>query len=116
MCNRYGFLAPVPGVIDKLSQPRLPLVFPAGAVPNLAPCEDIRPTDTAPIVRPCDPADPAGGVVLDQARRWLIPFFHKKAIKDWKPMCTNARAETLATTAAFREPFKRRRCLVPASH
>jgi len=31
-------------------------------------------------------------------------------------MCTNARAETVATTATFREPFKRRRCLVPATH
>lgn len=31
-------------------------------------------------------------------------------------MCTNARAETVATAATFRESFKHRRCLVPASH
>ena len=28
--------------------------------------------------------------------------------------CTNARSETVASTAAFRESFRRRRCLVPA--
>jgi len=27
----------------------------------------------------------------------------------------NARAETISTTATYREPFKKRRCLVPAS-
>jgi putative SOS response-associated peptidase YedK len=31
-------------------------------------------------------------------------------------MCTNARAETVSTTPAFRESFRRRRCLVPATH
>ena len=116
MCNRYGYLAPVSRLLEEFSEVRLPLVFAEGAVPNLEPQEHIRPTDTAPIIRPIDPADPGGGLELVQARWWLIPFFHKKGIKDWKPMCTNARAETVATTATYREPYRRRRCLVPATH
>jgi putative SOS response-associated peptidase YedK len=116
MCNRYGYLAPVSRLVDAFSEIRIPLVFPGGAVPNLPPRGHIRPTDTAAIVRPLAPASPLEGVQLTQARWWLVPFFHKKSIKDWKPMCANARAETLATTATFREAFRRRRCLVPASH
>ena len=70
----------------------------------------------APIVRPIEPANPANGVELVDPRWWLIPFFCKAAIKDWNPMCANARAETVATTATFREAFKRRCCIVPATH
>ena len=116
MCNRFGYLAPISRLVDEFSQTRLPLIFPDGALPNLQPREHIRPTDNATIVRPLDPAAPTDGVELVNARWWLVPFFHRKAVKEWKPMCTNARAETVATTAAFREPFKRRRCLVPATH
>jgi putative SOS response-associated peptidase YedK len=115
MCNRYGYLAPVTRLIDTFSQIRLPLRFEDGAVPNLQPQDHIRPTDSAPIVRPLDPADPHAGVELHRARWWLVPFFHKGPLKTWKPMCTNARVETVAATAAFREAFRRRRCLVPAS-
>ena len=115
MCNRYGYLAPVSRLIDEFSHTRLPLVFPDGALPNLPPRAQIRPTERAPIIRPLDAADPAAGVTLIEARWWLIPFFYKGSVKDWKPTCTNARAETIATTSTFREPFKRRRCLVPAS-
>lgn len=48
--------------------------------------------------------------------RWgLIPFFTKD-IKEVKGLSTiNARAETVATSRTYREPFKKRRCLVPAS-
>ncbi len=116
MCNRYGYLAPISRLIDEFSQIRIPIVFKDGAVPNLEPREHIRPTNIARIIRPLDPSDPFVGVELVDARWWLTPFFHKKGVKDWKPMCTNARAETVATTATFREAFRRRRCLVPATH
>lgn len=116
MCNRYGYLAPISRLIDEFSQTRLPIAFKDGAIPNLPPREHIRPTEQAPILRPLDPVDPRAGVELVEARWWLIPFFHRKSVKEWKPMCTNARAETIATTPAFRESFRRRRCLVPATH
>ncbi len=43
-----------------------------------------------------------------------MPFFHRGPVKDLKAMCTNARAETVATSRTFKGPFERRRCLVPA--
>jgi len=48
--------------------------------------------------------------------RWgLVPFF-TKSIADLKGLSTiNARGETVATSRTYREPFKRRRCLIPAS-
>ena len=48
--------------------------------------------------------------------RWgLIPFFTKN-LTDVKGISTiNARAETVATSGTYREPFKRRRCIVPVS-
>lgn len=116
MCNRYGYLAPVSRLVEEFSEAGLPLIFKDGAIPNIPPRMHIRPTNNAPIVRPLDPSHPAAGVELAEARWWLIPFFHKGPAKAWKPMCTNARAETLSTTPTFREPFKRRRCLVPATH
>jgi putative SOS response-associated peptidase YedK len=116
MCNRYGYQAPISRLVDEFSQTRIPLIFRDGAVPNLEPREHIRPTNTAKIIRPLDASDPFVGVELVDARWWLIPFFHRKGVKDWKPMCTNARAETVATTATYREAFRRRRCLVPATH
>jgi len=115
MCNRYGYLAPVSRLVDEFSQARIPLRFAFDATPNMPPRDAIRPTNTAPIVRALDPRDPGAGVELVDARWWLVPFFHKGPVRDWKPMCTNARSETVATTPSFREAYRRRRCLVPAS-
>lgn len=51
---------------------------------------------------------------LDAMRFGLIPFWAKAdAIKKFRGTF-NARGETIQTTASFREPFRRRRCLVPA--
>jgi putative SOS response-associated peptidase YedK len=48
--------------------------------------------------------------------RWgLIPCF-TKSLADIKGISTiNARAETVPTSRTWREPFKKRRCLIPAS-
>jgi putative SOS response-associated peptidase YedK len=44
--------------------------------------------------------------------RWgLIPFWAKSLSG---PPMVNARSETAATTPAFRDPLKFRRCLIPA--
>lgn len=46
--------------------------------------------------------------------RWgLIPYWSKDGGQPYSTI--NARAESIATKPAFREPFRRRRCLVPAS-
>ncbi|WP_263382255.1 SOS response-associated peptidase [Granulicella arctica] len=48
--------------------------------------------------------------------RWgLIPFFTKR-LADVKGISTiNARAESISTSPAWREPFRKRRCLIPVS-
>lgn len=114
MCNRFRNTLGWTDIYEDFSDLKIPLVFPQLA-PNLEPRPDIRPTNPAPVIRAMDPANPSAGVGLFELRWWLVPFFHKKTLKEWKPMCTNARSETVAATAAFREPFKRRRCLVPAN-
>jgi putative SOS response-associated peptidase YedK len=47
--------------------------------------------------------------------RWgMVPFF-ATALKEFKgPSTINARAETLSTSATWREPLKKRRCIIPA--
>jgi putative SOS response-associated peptidase YedK len=44
---------------------------------------------------------------------WLLPFWSKEPRIKYSTF--NARVESVTTAASFREPFKRRRCLVPAA-
>lgn len=77
---------------------------------NLRPRYNLAPTQDAAVVR----ADPAtGGRRLDLMRWGLIPFWAKEAKMGYSMF--NAMAETAATKPAFREPFKARRCIVPAT-
>ncbi len=60
-----------------------------------------------------------GPILTDGVReaamlRWgLVPFWFKEPDAGYSTI--NARAETVATKPTFREPFNRRRCIVPAS-
>jgi putative SOS response-associated peptidase YedK len=48
--------------------------------------------------------------------RWgLVPFWWSKPLKELRLATFNARLETVTTKAFFREPFKKRRCLMPVS-
>lgn len=48
--------------------------------------------------------------------RWgLVPYWWSKPLKELRMTTFNARVETATTKPAFREPFKRRRCLMPLS-
>ena len=64
------------------------------------------------------PGQPVPVIIQDQGPRlvemsWgLLPFWAKDPGKLSRPI--NARSETLAEKPFFREPYKRRRCLVPA--
>jgi putative SOS response-associated peptidase YedK len=109
MCNRYGYQHPNNRLVAEFSD--LGPVRWDGAEPN-APRDQIRPTDRAPILRRA--AD--GGVELVELRWGLAPFFHKKPVRDWKILGTNARSETVASTAMYKGAYARRRCLVPATH
>ncbi len=73
---------------------------------------NIAPSTFQPVIRESR-EDGSRELVL---MRWgLIPFFTKQ-IGDIKGMSTiNAKAESIRTSPTWREPFKKRRCLVPAS-
>jgi putative SOS response-associated peptidase YedK len=48
--------------------------------------------------------------------RWgLIPYWWNKTLKEMRLTTFNARAETVATKPMFRDAFKSKRCLIPAS-
>ena len=77
---------------------------------NLESREQVRPTQNAPIVTLGEDGEPQ----VWNARWWLIPWFHKGTVEDWKATTFNARAETVATSRAYGDGFAKRRCLVVA--
>jgi putative SOS response-associated peptidase YedK len=96
---------------EDFSQLRVPLKFP-DPLPNIR--DAVRPTDPTPIFRPIDAAKPTDGLETAVIRWDLVPPFWVQPIKAKKFLATNARSETVATQAAFKGAFSRRRCLVPA--
>lgn len=106
MCGRYRNLQSWADLHANLSLLVAPPLQPAR---NLRSQAQIRPTDDAAIVRMIE-----GTPMIADARWWLVPWFHKGTLKDWKATTFNARAETVAVSRAYRDSFKRRRCLVPA--
>lgn len=76
--------------------------------PNFAASWNVAPTDSLPIVR-YDAQ--AGERSLDLMRWGLVPYWSKDIKIGYSTI--NAKAEGIDTRPAFREPFQRRRCLVP---
>jgi putative SOS response-associated peptidase YedK len=107
MCGRYRNLQSWSDLHEAMTQF---LGRPAQSALNLEPREQIRPTQNAPVVSLKDDGTP----MVWNARWWLIPWFHKGSVKDWKATTFNARAETVATSRAYRDAFGKRRCLVVA--
>ncbi len=70
---------------------------------------NIAPTEQVPVLVIKDETD---WDLLDM-RWWLIPNWAKEV--STKYSLFNAKSETLAKSSAFREPFKKRRCIVPLS-
>jgi putative SOS response-associated peptidase YedK len=100
MCGRYDLSDSPAAIRAKFSVP---------AVPDFLVNPDLRPTDSAPIVR----LDKSGERECVLARWGLVPFWAKEL--KFGNRCINARAETVATTAAFKAAYGKRRCLVPVS-
>lgn len=73
---------------------------------------NIAPSTFQPVIRDSRDTGQREMVLM----RWgLVPFFTKQ-LSDVKGISTiNARAETVTMSPTWREPFKKRRCLVPAS-
>ena len=74
---------------------------------NVAPQQG-EPRNYIPVIR----ADPVGALELTDMQWWLLPFWSKEPRIKYSTF--NARVESVATASSFREPFKRRRCLIPA--
>jgi putative SOS response-associated peptidase YedK len=70
---------------------------------------NVAPGQEAPVIR----AARGGGIEVVNLRWGLIPYWAKDEKMGYK--LVNARCETLEEKAAFREAFRRRRCLVPAT-
>lgn len=65
---------------------------------------NVAPTDPVYVIRESD-----GRRQLGSMRWGLVPHW----AKDTRSIQINARSETVATTAAFRDSFARKRCLIP---
>ena len=107
MCGRY---------VRKGSKQKIAEHFRANPNPAELPMSDadynIAPTTYQPIIRQ---SRETGERELVLARWGLVPFFTKD-LKEVKGLSTiNARAETITKAPTWREPFKKRRCLIPAS-
>ncbi|MFM8273225.1 MAG: SOS response-associated peptidase [Gemmata sp.] len=74
--------------------------------PHAAPRYNVAPAAGLPVVRVTD-----GARELTELRWGLIPFWNTNPKH---PGFVNARAETAPDKPAFRAPFRRRRCLIPA--
>lgn len=74
---------------------------------NVAPQQG-NPANYVPVVRQTQD----GGYELLRMQWWLLPFWSKAPRIKYSTF--NARVETVATAASFREPFRKRRCLIPA--
>ena len=80
-----------------------------GTLRNLRARYNIAPTDDVDVIWLQD-----GNRELVTMRWGLVPFFWSKRLKE-VPATFNARAETVSDKPMFRDAFKRRRCLIPAS-
>ena len=99
MCGRFG-----------QAYPRMTLKewYRAAAIPEFDSRYNIAPTTNIVVIR-------AGGEGrIGSMMRWgLIPYWAKDTKK--LPVMNNARAETVAEKPMFRQAFRQRRCLIPAS-
>ena len=71
------------------------------------------PTETAWIIRRQRRAEAPNQWAAAEAKWWLTPFWSQTPKPKFATF--NAKAETLGTSRTFREPFRRRRCLVPVT-
>lgn len=100
MCGRFNVDA------DPLSKLLLELVRLRHPGPDN---HNAAPTETIVVLRLDDDGSPA----LVPMRWWLTPHWAKRP--ETKYSMFNARSETVEKSPAFRDPFRRRRCVVPIS-
>jgi putative SOS response-associated peptidase YedK len=77
---------------------------------NLRPRYNVCPTDPVDVVTADD-----GNRELATMRWGLVPRWWSKPLKEMRVATFTARAETVESKPAFRDAFKRTRCLIPMS-
>ena len=100
MCGRFAL---------DISPDRLIAMFGLAKGVDFAPHYNIAPSASVPVIR----QSPEGERVADLLRWGLIPHWTKEPSIGNK--LNNARAESVTEKPSFRNAYKRRRCLVPAS-
>jgi putative SOS response-associated peptidase YedK len=111
MCGRYTYKLTWQQIVA-LYRLTLPDEAPKDRAGHpLGPNYNVAPTHVMPIIRPA-----GNGRELVMAGWGLIPFWMKPQNLARSAYNTfNARAEGIQTASSYREPFKKRRCLVPAT-
>jgi putative SOS response-associated peptidase YedK len=108
MCGRYGRRGDKQRIAEWM-RTRDGDVFDEIDDTYLAPSYNVAPQSFQPVVR----LDPQTGQRQLTVMRWgLVPYRSKDGKAAFSTI--NAKSETVATSPAFREAWKRRRCLVPA--
>lgn len=107
MCGRYRLARDDERIAAELGV-KLPAEWGEIRVPFRLPRHNAAPTQTLPVVR----LGRAGERELVGLRWGLVPSWSRDPASGPHPV--NARAETVAVRPAFRDAFRRRRCLVPA--
>ena len=106
MCGRYTYKLTWAEIVALYR-----LTLPDEPPEKLRPSYNVAPTHVMPIVRPS-----GNGRELVLAAWGLVPFWLKQDQLGKQPYATiNARSDRIQTAPTYREPFKKRRCLVPAS-
>jgi len=103
MCGRYTLATDAQALVDLFDIERL-LFDPAAFAPRY----NIAPGQAVPIVRLGD-----SGRELLLARWGLVPHWSRDAQTKYSTI--NARAETVADKPTYRDAFRRKRCLIPAT-
>jgi putative SOS response-associated peptidase YedK len=106
MCGRYTHLLTRAEIVNLYR-----LTLPEEPPEQLKPNYNVPPTTVMPIIRPA-----GNGRELIMAGWGLVPYWLKPEQLGKQPYSTiNARDDRIQTAPTYREPFKKRRCLVPAS-
>lgn len=100
MCGRFNVSS------DPLSQLLMELVGMTHPGPDN---HNAAPTENIVVLRLSEVGEPE----LVSMRWWLTPFWSKEVTSKYSMF--NAKSETAAKSPAFREPFRKRRCVVPVS-
>jgi putative SOS response-associated peptidase YedK len=93
-------------IIDREGIERIAIEFSVPFSPSMwKPRYNVRPTQTLPALRRA-----GSGYTVDELRWGLIPFWSKEPVTKYPTF--NARSEAILEKPTYREPFKRRRCLL----